>query len=84
MLSCQELSDLASQLLEERARLPQRIAARWHLMTCRHCRRYLRQLRLTMGILRGTRFSYPLVRPQSVLDAIDDKVTSCIHPDRLQ
>lgn len=83
MLSCREMSDLAAELLEERAHLPRRIAARWHLMTCRHCRRYLRQLRLTIGILRGTRFSYPWVRPESVLDAIDDRVTSCIRPDKL-
>ena len=78
MLSCQEMSELASELLEERGHLSQRIAARWHFMTCGHCRRYLRQLRLTIGILRGTRFSYPLVRPESVLSAIDDRVTPCL------
>jgi hypothetical protein len=83
MLSCREVSDLAAELLEGRARLPQRMAARWHLMSCRHCRQYLRQLRLTIGILRGTRFSYPSVRPESVLNEIDDRITSCIRTDKL-
>jgi hypothetical protein len=71
MLSCREVSERASDLIDGRASWRVRTEARLHLLMCRHCRRYVRQLRLTVQALRSTGRSEPPVDAQSVLDAID-------------
>jgi hypothetical protein len=45
MLTCKEVSELASQSLDRQLRLTERIGLRVHLMYCRLCSRYVRQLR---------------------------------------
>lgn len=71
MLSCREMSELASELLEDRSPRAQRAAAWLHLAMCRHCRRYLRQMRLTIDTLRRTGSSHPSVDSGKVLEAIE-------------
>lgn len=44
MLRCRELVDHADQLLDGSANRRQRFAIKLHLLMCRHCRRYVRQL----------------------------------------
>lgn len=51
MLSCREVTDKASDYLDDALPLGQRMALRMHLAMCRHCRRYLRQLRATVAAL---------------------------------
>lgn len=51
MLSCREMAEQASDLIEGRAPWQVRASARLHLFLCQHCSRYFRQLRLTMGTL---------------------------------
>lgn len=45
MLSCREITHHADQLLDHDLRLSTRIAVQVHLLICRHCRRYIKQLR---------------------------------------
>ena len=45
MLNCREVVDGADQLLDGSMSRRQRLAIKMHLLMCRHCRRYVRQLR---------------------------------------
>ena len=52
MLSCRELvEETTSTLSLDELQRRQRWAVRLHLLICRHCRRYVRQLKLLMDIL---------------------------------
>lgn len=52
MLNCRQATEKASALLDGELARSERWALRLHLMMCHHCRRYLRQLRLTLHIVR--------------------------------
>jgi len=71
LLNCHKVTDLGSDLLEGRARWAVRAAVRLHLMLCDGCRRYLRQLRLTIATIRRVRPRQPHVNTDQVLEAID-------------
>ncbi len=51
MLNCRELTELITDYLEGRLPLSRRLSFRLHVMMCRHCRAYLRQMRLTIRTL---------------------------------
>jgi predicted anti-sigma-YlaC factor YlaD len=65
------MSEQASELLEGRVPPLQRAAAWLHLAVCRHCRRYFRQMRLTIETLRRVGPSHPPVDPKQVLESIE-------------
>jgi predicted anti-sigma-YlaC factor YlaD len=44
VLKCRETEDNADQLLNGDLNRRQRLAIKMHLLMCRHCRRYVRQL----------------------------------------
>lgn len=52
MMTCEEVAAIARDHVE--GRLPGRagLGVRLHLAMCKHCRRYLRQLRATLRLLR--------------------------------
>ncbi|SDH92734.1 Putative zinc-finger [Pseudomonas delhiensis] len=52
MLTCKELVALSSDLLDSQLGLREKLAVRRHLLLCRHCRRFIRQMRLTQATLR--------------------------------
>lgn len=53
MLKCRDLVDNADLLIDgAELTAGQRFALRTHLVICRHCRRYLRQLRVITAHLR--------------------------------
>ncbi|MBT8769406.1 anti-sigma factor family protein [Metapseudomonas boanensis] len=52
MLSCKELVAQSSDLLDGQLSFRERMAVRRHLMLCRNCRRFIKQMRLTQGVLR--------------------------------
>lgn len=52
MLSCKELVAHSSDYLDGQLRLRERISVRTHLAMCSHCRRFIRQLRLSQAVLR--------------------------------
>lgn len=50
MITCRHVFDHASDYLEGPVSLPDRLRLSIHLVICKYCRRYLRQLKLTIGI----------------------------------
>jgi predicted anti-sigma-YlaC factor YlaD len=52
MLSCKELVAHSSDYLDGQLRLRERISVRAHLAMCGHCRRFIRQLKLSQAVLR--------------------------------
>lgn len=52
MLSCQELVAHSSDFLDGQLRFRERLAVRVHLASCRNCRRFIRQMRVTQAVLR--------------------------------
>ncbi len=52
MLSCKELTEIATDYLEQDLPWRKRLSVRVHLWMCRHCRRYLDQMRTVIELLR--------------------------------
>jgi len=52
MLSCKELTELATAYLEEDLTWRERLRVQTHLWMCKHCRRYMDQMRKVIGLLR--------------------------------
>jgi hypothetical protein len=52
MLSCREVTSLTASDRLASAGFRQRLAVRLHLLMCRHCRRYARQLRAMAIVMR--------------------------------
>lgn len=53
MLSCKEMTELATAYQERSLGFVQRLKFRLHLAMCDACRRYVRQLEATVGALRN-------------------------------
>jgi anti-sigma factor RsiW len=51
VLSCRELTELITSYMEGRLKFRQRLRIQMHLGMCRHCRRYLRQMKSTVRLL---------------------------------
>jgi len=51
MLSCKELTELATDYLEKDQPWRERLRDQVHLSMCRHCRRYLDQMRKVIALL---------------------------------
>jgi predicted anti-sigma-YlaC factor YlaD len=52
MLSCKLLVAHSSEFLDGQLGLGQRMSVRMHLAMCRHCRRFIKQVRLSQAVLR--------------------------------
>lgn len=52
MLNCREVSERASDFLDAALPLSARLQMRLHLLICRICREYVRQMGLVVGALR--------------------------------
>lgn len=51
MLSCRDITEIVTDYLEGRMSFANRVRFHMHLGMCRHCRAYLRQMRLTIQTL---------------------------------
>jgi anti-sigma factor RsiW len=51
MLTCRDITELVTDYSEGRISFAQRLSFRLHLAMCRHCRAYLRQMRMTVRTL---------------------------------
>ena len=71
MLSCREIIHHADQLLEGDLSLSARIAIKCHLLLCRHCRRYVKQLRRLVAAI-------PYMHSRAT-EAEVGRVMDCIH-----
>ncbi|WP_397378139.1 zf-HC2 domain-containing protein [Pseudomonas sp.] len=52
MLSCKALVARSSEFLDGELGIGQRMSVRMHLVMCRHCRRFIKQMRLSQAVLR--------------------------------
>ena len=62
MISCQELTELITDYLEGRLSWIDRLRFQMHIGMCRHCRRYLAQMRAT----RRSMHALPAEPPEAV------------------
>lgn len=67
MLTCQELIELVTEYAEGRLPWSRYLAFQMHLGMCRHCRAYVKQVRLTVRIV-GQVPAQPM--PQDVEDEL--------------
>ena len=73
MLTCRELTELVTDYLEGQLPLRQRLAFHMHIGMCSHCRRYLKQMRLTVDAMG----KLPAVElPQDVSDELLERFRS--------
>ncbi len=71
MLTCRQVTDLVTDYLEGRQPLAQRLRFQIHLGMCRHCRAYLRQMKLTIDALGSLpEATVPPEMSQEVLDRL--------------
>ncbi|MHC5350835.1 anti-sigma factor family protein [Metapseudomonas furukawaii] len=52
MLTCKELVARSSDLLDGQLGFRERLAMRRHLVLCRNCRRFIRQMKLAQAVVR--------------------------------
>jgi predicted anti-sigma-YlaC factor YlaD len=52
MLSCRQLTEQSTDYLERHLGFWGRLRVRLHLFLCQHCRRYLKQIEQTIGMLK--------------------------------
>ncbi|MDH4581181.1 zf-HC2 domain-containing protein [Pseudomonas sp. BN415] len=67
MLTCKELVARSSGLLDGELNFRERMAVRRHLMLCRNCRRFIKQMKLTQAVVR--------LMPESQGAEVDDLAT---------
>jgi predicted anti-sigma-YlaC factor YlaD len=67
MPTCQQMTSLITDYLEGRMPLMDRMRFQLHLGMCKHCRRYLRQMRLSVAVLGGMP-SEPI--PDEMMDSL--------------
>ncbi len=53
MLNCREVTQLASEALDRKLGLKERIGLRFHLMMCKLCTSYVRQLKFMYHVIRA-------------------------------
>jgi len=73
MLSCKQLTELVTEYLEGKLSLGERLKFQMHLGMCKHCRAYLRQMKLTIETL-GHLPAEPI--PDAVRDELLDRFKS--------
>jgi hypothetical protein len=54
MITCKEVSQEAHEFLDGEMTLSRRLNLITHLVICKHCRRYIKELRLTLRALQDT------------------------------
>lgn len=72
MFSCRDVTERASDALDGRLTVRERVALQAHLAICVHCRRYLRQFARTVGLLRDLPPEPPAAPAPALLRAFRD------------
>jgi hypothetical protein len=67
MLSCREMSEMGSDIVDRHLRLRTRLQVMMHLRMCPGCKMYIRQLRLTSEVLQRLPLGDTAVDAQSIL-----------------
>lgn len=75
MLTCREIAQSASDYLDCNVSWPRRMQMRLHLAMCRHCKRYVDQLALTIASVQAS-------KPDPVDAATTDRIVAAIRESR--
>lgn len=67
MVTCQRMTSLITDYLERRMPFMDRARFQLHLGMCKHCRRYLRQMKLSVAVL-GEMPPEPV--PDEIMDSL--------------
>ena len=70
MLNFRQMSEKASDIIDGQTTMNDRLSAHMHLLLCTSCRRYYRQLRLTITLLRRSHPSSPPADVGAVIEAL--------------
>ena len=73
MLTCKEIVEQADSLLSEELRWSRRMSIWMHLQLCRHCRRYVKQLRWLLQAIPTMHRALPEEELERVLSSIDSQ-----------
>lgn len=73
MLTCEQMTELVSDYVDRRLSLWDRLRFQLHLGMCRHCREYVRQMRLTLDTV-GSLPDAPM--PDDVRDELLERFRS--------
>jgi anti-sigma factor ChrR (cupin superfamily) len=79
MLNCREVTEKASDYLEQTLSWQQRLSIRLHLLVCHHCRRYLRQLHAVA--LAVKQIPTPTVSEEAIYKQIEVLKKDFLPPD---
>ena len=80
MITCKDIAKEAHDLLDGDMGMMQRLRVRWHLFICKHCRNYIRQLRLTLKTLGQSHLLVPEEEPsEAEIDDIVEKLKNAKH-----
>ncbi len=69
MLSCREVVNDADKYVADELSSRQRFAMKFHLLMCRHCRRYVRQLK---SLINATPFMYSKASEEEVTEIMEN------------
>ncbi len=72
MLTCQQISERASEYIDGGMSLGQRIPFRFHLMMCQHCQRFVKNVNSSIVMMQRLR-RVPEGRPEQ-LEAVKKRI----------
>lgn len=72
--NCKEVCEHADDYIDGPTPTLERVKLRLHLLMCKHCRRFLRHMRLVMGV------APTLAEEQTPSDADIDRLIRKLHP----
>ena len=75
MLSCKELTEQAGDYLDKQLPLSKKLQLKMHLLLCHHCRRYLKQLRTTIHMVKMTPKIISNEKAKQIVDNLFDRYT---------
>lgn len=67
MLTCREMSELGSEIIESHLSFRTRLAVLMHLRMCSRCKLYIKQLKLTSDVLQQLPLQDETVDSQAIL-----------------
>ncbi len=71
MLTCREMSELGSDIIDGQLGLRTRLAVFMHMHKCSRCSLYIEQLKVTSEVLQQTSLNGQSVDPQAILDKLN-------------
>lgn len=70
MLTCREMSELSSDIIDHRLTFKTRLGVLMHLSMCVRCRNYIKQLELTSNTLKKISIDDEYVDTDSILKSV--------------